>query len=105
MSLRTKRMLDLLARIHSGAPGRLPKIPFGEGEGYGVYEAPRGTLIHKVVLEADGRISSYKIIVPTMFNIPLIEKSTVGFLAKYVDLVPRFYDPCIPCKTHVIKIR
>jgi len=99
-----KRILDLLNRIDPSKPGRLPRVFFGEGKGVGVYEAPRGTLIHWVEMGVDGRIISYRIVVPTMFNVPWMEKAAIGFLAKWVDVIPRIYDPCIPCTTHVIRL-
>lgn len=102
--LSIKRIIDLLSRIEPNRPGRLPKVFFGEGKGVGVYEAPRGTLIHWVEIGVDGRIISYRIVVPTMFNVPLIERATIGFPAKWVDVIPRIYDPCIPCTTHVIRL-
>ncbi len=99
-----ERISDLLNSIEPNKPGRLPKVFFGEGSGVGVYEAPRGTLVHWVKMGVDGRIISYRIVVPTMFNVPLIEKAAKGFPAKWIEVIPRIYDPCIPCTTHIIKV-
>ena len=105
IKLGIKRIQELLTRIDPEKPGRVPRVVFGEGRGVGVYEAPRGTLIHWVEMGVDGRITSYRIVVPTMFNIPWMEKAAVGFPAKWVDVIPRIYDPCIPCATHVIRLK
>jgi coenzyme F420 hydrogenase subunit alpha len=104
IKLGLKRIHELLSRIDPEKPGRVPRVVFGEGKGVGVYEAPRGTLIHWVEMGIDGRIASYQIVVPTMFNIPWMEKTAVGFPARWVDVIPRIYDPCIPCATHVIRV-
>ncbi len=99
-----KRSRELLEKIEVGEPGYSKVLVYRSGKGIGVFEAPRGTLIHMVELDDDGRISKYKIIVPTMFNIPVIEQAAQGFPSKHVDVIPRIYDPCIPCSTHIIRI-
>ncbi len=99
-----KRTRELLEKVEVGEPGYSKVLVYRSGKGTGVFEAPRGTLIHKVELDDNGRISKYKIIVPTMFNIPLIEQAAQGFPSKHVDVVPRIYDPCIPCSTHIIRL-
>ncbi len=100
-----KRTRELLEKIEVGEPGYSRVLVYRSGRGIGVFEAPRGTLIHTVELDNNGRISKYKIIVPTMFNIPLMEQAAQGFVSKYVDIVPRIYDPCIPCSTHIIRVK
>ena len=100
-----KRTRELLEKIEVGEPGCSKVLVYRSGRGIGVFEAPRGTLIHTVELDNNGRISKYKIIVPTMFNIPLMEQAAQGFVSKYVDIVPRIYDPCIPCSTHIIRVK
>ncbi len=101
--LSLERIEELLTRVVTNEPVKTP-IVFRQGKGIGVFEAPRGTLIHKVELDNDGRVTKYRIIVPTMFNIPVIEKSAMGVSPEVAELVPRIYDPCIPCTTHLIKV-
>ncbi len=98
------RIIELLEKIEHGEPSMTKILTYRAGSGIGVYEAPRGTLIHWVKLDDNGRVRYYKIVVPTMFNIPHMEKAAIGFKEEYVDAVPRIYDPCIPCATHVIRI-
>jgi len=98
------RILELLANISLTEPPKTPTIIFRRGVGIAVYEAPRGTLIHNVEIDSEGRIAKYRIIVPTMFNIPVMEKASVGVPIECADVVPRLYDPCIPCSTHLIRV-
>jgi len=99
------RIMELLEQIDPSEPSRSGSIVFKRGRGIGVYEAPRGTLIHTVELDGDGRVSNYRIIVPTMFNIPYMESSARNLPASIADTIPRVYDPCIPCATHMVKVR
>ncbi|MFA4668855.1 nickel-dependent hydrogenase large subunit [Pyrococcus kukulkanii] len=99
------RFEEILEGIKMNQPFRTGNIIFGSGKGVGVYEAPRGTLIHIVELGEEGRVMSLKIIVPTMFNIPVMEEMTKGLSVKAAEAVIRLYDPCIPCTTHVVRLR
>ncbi len=101
--LSLERIDELLSRVRRNEPVKTPLIA-REGVGIGVYEAPRGTLIHKVELDSDGRVVNYQIIVPTMFNIPIMEKASRNIPPHLADLIPRIYDPCIPCTTHLIRV-
>ncbi len=100
-----ERVLNLLSEVNVKAPTRVEAVIYRQGEGVGVYEAPRGTLIHRVKLGKDGRVESYSIIVPTEFLVPLIEEAAVGVPEEAVDAVPRVFDPCVPCTTHVLRLR
>lgn len=85
------------------------------GEGVGVMEAPRGTLIHHYWADDLGRIERVNIIVSTAHNNAAINKSAhevakafikggeirEGFLNR-VEMVIRCYDPCLSCSTHQI---
>ncbi len=105
IELALHRIKELLQQVELSAPVRTGTIVFRRGRGVGVYEAPRGTLIHFVELDDEGRVRSYRIVVPTMFNIPVIERCLVGLPIEIVDVVPRLYDPCIPCSTHFVRVR
>lgn len=99
------RAIELLEQIDPSEPSRSGSIVLKRGHGIGVYEAPRGTLIHFVELDSEGRVSNYKIIVPTMFNIPYIESSAKNLPEYMASTIPRIYDPCIPCATHIVRVR
>jgi sulfhydrogenase subunit alpha len=86
------------------------------GVGYGVTEAPRGTLYHRYEIGADGIISSARIVPPTSQNQAAIEADLRAFVEARLDLddaeltrqceqAIRNYDPCISCATHFLDLR
>ncbi len=75
-------------------------ITLGAGEGTGIYEAPRGVLIHSVKLNEYGRVSNYNIILPTMFNVLATQESIKELPSDLSNLIVRLYDPCMPCEVH-----
>jgi len=99
------RIRELIEQVTPSGPVRTMVVTFRRGRGVGVYEAPRGTVIHRAELDDEGRVRSYQIIVPTMFNIPVIEAAMRGVPIEVADVVPRIYDPCIPCSTHLVRVR
>jgi len=99
------RLGEILDEINMNEAFRVKNMNFGPGRGVGVYEAPRGTLIHYLELGEEGRVVSSRIIVPTMFNIPVMEGMAKGLSVKAAEAVMRLYDPCIPCTTHVVRMR
>jgi coenzyme F420-reducing hydrogenase alpha subunit len=90
----------------------------------GVIEAPRGTLYHKIVLGADGKVAEGEVVVPTGQNQVNIEKDVAtlvnGLLRKpefsddsdaskekiafEIEKLIRAYDPCMSCASHFLKI-
>ncbi|WP_227738746.1 nickel-dependent hydrogenase large subunit [Thermococcus eurythermalis] len=103
--LAIQRLGEILDEIRMEEPFRAGDITFRPGKGVGVYEAPRGTLIHYVELGEEGRVLKSRIVVPTMFNIPVMEEMAKGLSVKAAEAVMRLYDPCIPCTTHVVRMR
>ncbi len=104
IELAYKRVRELLEKIEIGEPGKSDVLVYRSGKGVGVFEAPRGLLIHRVELDKNGRVKDYELIVPTMFLIPLIERVARNFKSEYAEIVPRIYDPCVPCcSAHVVK--
>jgi F420-non-reducing hydrogenase large subunit len=89
---------------------REPKKP---GEGVGIVEAARGTLIHHYKLDEEGIVKDVNLIVATTNNTSAIcmsirdaAKSLIkggnvneGLLNK-VEMAFRAYDPCFACATH-----
>jgi len=81
--------------------------------GYGVVEAPRGTLIHKYVTDERGIMKDLDLIVATQNNAARmslsIERAAKYFikgdqveegLLNMVEMAYRAYDPCLACATH-----
>ena len=87
--------------------------PGEPGEGVGIVEAARGTLIHHYTLDKDALISDVNLIVATTNNYPAIcmsirdaakglihnGKVDKGIL-NMVEMAFRAYDPCFGCATH-----
>jgi F420-non-reducing hydrogenase large subunit len=88
--------------------------PVGEpGEGFGVTEAARGTLIHHYKLDKKGLIEKANLIVATTNNAGAITMSVRDAakgiikngkvndgLLNMVEMAFRAYDPCFGCATH-----
>jgi hydrogenase large subunit len=93
-----------------------PSFPKGEQRGYGVHEAPRGTLSHWVVIR-DGKIANYQAVVPSTWNagprdakgqLGPYEASLVGNpvadTERPLEVVRTIhsFDPCIACAIHTL---
>jgi NAD-reducing hydrogenase large subunit len=86
-----------------------------QGEGVGVIEAPRGTLIHHYWANENGQIQKLNLIVSTGHNnyamskaVDMVAKTYVkgpeiheGLLNR-VDAAVRAHDPCLSCSTHAV---
>ena len=86
-----------------------------KGSGWGVVEAPRGTLIHHYEADNNGIITSANLIVATQNNLGRISLS-IDQAAKallkngeadqaalnMIEMAFRAYDPCMACATHTI---
>jgi len=88
----------------------MPKEP---GEGVGIVEAARGTLIHHYQLDEEALIKKVNLIVATTNNAPAINMSVRDAakgvihnrhvnegLLNMVEMAFRAYDPCFACATH-----
>lgn len=93
---------------------RVPVVK-GEGEGVGVIEAPRGTLLHHYKADDMGDITSANLIVATVNNNPAMDMSVkevakreikggeiTESILNHIEMAIRCYDPCISCATHAI---
>jgi Ni,Fe-hydrogenase I large subunit len=99
------RRLDLSEQSWREVGTNLKKF---SGEGVGVVEAARGTLIHKVRIER-GKIASYDIITPTVWNLGprddrylgVAEKAVLGLTSqRLAHIVIRSFDACSVCTSH-----
>lgn len=85
------------------------------GEGVGIIEAPRGTLIHHYVTDDKGIVQNANLIVATTHNngpINLaVKKAAKHFITNgnvaegmlnYVEMAFRPYDLCLACATHAV---
>lgn len=91
------------------------KVERQAGEGVGVIEAPRGTLIHHYWADESGVIEKANLIVATVHNNPAIDMSVNEVAKKFVkgdrieeealnrvEMAIRCYDPCLSCATHAM---
>jgi sulfhydrogenase subunit alpha len=90
-------------------------VPPRAAVGHGATEAPRGVLFHRYALDAEGLITSARIVPPTSQNQASIEDDLRRFVASRLDLddqqltlqceqAIRNYDPCISCATHFLDL-
>ncbi|OQD58041.1 F420-non-reducing hydrogenase, subunit A [Methanobrevibacter arboriphilus JCM 13429 = DSM 1125] len=117
------RLIELLASAESAAnhlEGDLSAQKFPDaiervaGEGAGIVEAPRGTLIHHYKTDDDGLMTNVNIVVATIQNNPAMEMGIQKVAKDYIkpgvevddsifnlmEMVIRAYDPCLSCATH-----
>jgi coenzyme F420 hydrogenase subunit alpha len=105
ITIRCDRAEQILRGLNTRSRTINRPVTNGSGRlGIGVNEAPRGTNVHMVRVK-DGRITEYKALPATKWNIPVIGKATEGFHHRWAQWVMRSYDPCISCATHVIVVR
>ena len=85
------------------------------GEGVGVIEAPRGTLIHHYRVGDDDLVTMCNLIVSTTHNNQAMNEAvrsvarqfldghelTEGLL-NHIEVAIRAYDPCLSCATHAV---
>lgn len=90
------------------------EVPINAGNGIGIVEAPRGTLVHSYEIDASGKASAVSFLVATQhnnfgFNDALRETASKlvhgpdpdeATLNK-LEMVVRAYDPCLSCATHL----
>jgi F420-non-reducing hydrogenase large subunit len=85
------------------------------GEGVGVVEAARGTLIHHYMLDEEALVKKVNLIVPSTHNNPAmctsVKDASKGLinggevdegLLNRIEMVFRAYDPCVACATHLV---
>jgi len=86
-----------------------------KGEGVGVIEAPRGTLLHHYIANESGQLEKVNLIVSTGHNnwamseaVDSVAKTyingnevTEGLLNR-VEAAIRAHDPCLSCSTHAV---
>lgn len=119
------RLMEMLASAESAASAleedlsgqKFPdEIERQAGEGVGIVEAPRGTLIHHYKTDDQGLMTNVNIVVATIQNNPAMEMGIQKVATDYIkpgvevddkifnlmEMVIRSYDPCLSCATHTI---
>jgi NAD-reducing hydrogenase large subunit len=107
---------ELLADPALLAAERIAKAPPQRpGEGVGVIEAPRGTLIHHYRVGEDDLVQWCNLIVSTTHNNQAMHETVRAVAARYFDgrevsegllnhieVAIRAFDPCLSCATHAL---
>jgi coenzyme F420-reducing hydrogenase alpha subunit len=90
-----------------------PIFEVKSGEGIGVTESTRGTLIHHYILDENGAVQYANIITPTTMNCQHIEDTLRRNITKFLgspdmsfqlERIIRAYDPCISCASHFLDL-
>ena len=106
--------IELLEKSSFQKEALIPMVP-RESVGVGVVEAPRGTLFHKLELDAKGIVKHGEVIVPTGQNQITIELDLKQYIEDHLDMeeevlslecekIIRAYDPCMSCASHFLKL-
>ena len=93
-----------------------PEIIPRASVGFGISEAPRGSLFHRYEFNDDGIVTRARLIPPTAQNLARIEDDLMMYAPRLLDksreelslaceTLIRSYDPCISCATHFLKVR
>jgi NAD-reducing hydrogenase large subunit len=85
------------------------------GQGVGIIEAPRGTLIHHYEVDSDDLVTMCNLIVSTTHNNQAMNeairqvarqhldgKEPTELLLNHIEVAIRAFDPCLSCATHAL---
>jgi len=108
---------EALSIVESYRPPSKParEVAARAGVGVGATEAPRGLLVHRYEIDADGLITSARILPPTSQNQDVIEEDlrqvvqeglglSDGDLQWRCEQAVRNHDPCISCAAHFLDL-
>ncbi|MFC5720915.1 Ni/Fe hydrogenase subunit alpha [Streptomyces gamaensis] len=107
-----------LIEAYEPPPHPAVQVPPRAGTGHGATEAPRGTLYHRYVLNADGVVTDARLVPPTSQNQGAIEEdlrrlvqdelargdATDAELTRLCERAVRNHDPCISCSAHFLDL-
>jgi Ni,Fe-hydrogenase I large subunit len=109
-------MSSWLDEMDVGAPAYTPYTNPAEAEGTGLWEAPRGSLLHWIRIKGSA-IDDYQVVAPSTWNVspngPVEEAlvgTPVGQTGTVEDLrqaafVVRSFDLCMACTVHAVDAR
>jgi coenzyme F420-reducing hydrogenase alpha subunit len=108
---------EALRLVEEYEPPRPPaaEVPPRAAAGTGVTEAPRGLLLHRYELDAEGIVRAARIMPPTSQNQLAIEEDLARVVQESLELsheeltwrceqAVRNHDPCISCATHFLDV-
>jgi NAD-reducing hydrogenase large subunit len=108
-----EKIKEILEDPEAYADNVWAKASVNHGEGVGVAEAPRGTLIHHYKVDREGLVTWVNMIIATENNNLAYNMAVTQVAKKYVtgkhlsegvlnrvEAVVRAFDPCLSCATH-----
>jgi NAD-reducing hydrogenase large subunit len=108
-----ERIAQLLTDPDILSPRVLSRAGINSNEGFGVAEAPRGTLMHHYTVDDDGIVRGANLVIATGQNNLAMNRGVLEVARRYVkaakltegmlnrvEAVIRCYDPCLSCSTH-----
>lgn len=111
-------MINELKDYEFGKPTYKKPTEVNEGKGFGLVEAPRGSLGHWIVVK-NGKIFNYQMVTPTQINMgpedPKGNKSHLSLALIGTEVsdinnpievyhIVRSHDPCMVCNVHMLKL-
>jgi [NiFe] hydrogenase large subunit len=114
-----ENVTELVASLKGGDLAFFEPYDNTEGQGVGMWEAPRGALLHMTDVKG-GKIQNYQCIVPSTWNVaPRDPKGVRGPMEEAIVGCPvedlkqplealrtiHSFDPCIACAVHVVEPR
>ncbi|MDR2036196.1 MAG: nickel-dependent hydrogenase large subunit, partial [Coriobacteriales bacterium] len=108
---------ELIVAMKEDNAATFTKPPKKNGEGTGMWEAPRGALYHHEKIN-NNLVSEYQIIIPTTWNIsPRDAQGVRGPMEQALIGVPvadlekpihalrtvHSFDPCVACSVHIVE--
>lgn len=108
---------ELIENIKGGDSKFFEPYDMVDGKGTGLWEAPRGALLHHTDIKS-GKIDHYQIVVPSTWNISPrdangvrgpMEEALVGVPVEDVEKplhalrTVHSFDPCVACAVHVVE--
>jgi NAD-reducing hydrogenase large subunit len=113
--LHTVEVIEQLLDDEHILEGPLSVRGMRHGEGVGIIEAPRGTLIHHYRVGSDDLVTMCNLIVSTTHNNQAMNEAVRVVARQYLDgreltegllnrieVAIRAYDPCLSCATHAL---
>ncbi len=103
-----------LLDLDKTAPCRIPPDGPRAGVGIAAFEAPRGLLVHRYILDDTGHVTEADIVTPTAINqqvmakqicLDLAEEKDQVRIVKTAEQIVRAYDPCISCAVHLLEVK
>ena len=98
-TLESVKIIDQCLKVLKNLPGPVDSNPkeIKAGEGLGLYEAPRGEVIHYIRSDGGNRPMRHKIRAPSFMNVPTNQTTVIGQSVADATIILAAVDPCYCC--------